>query len=354
MRRAAVAIAGAAAVAACSAFAGPRELCVYVAANGQVVQVNSIESVPSEYRAAARCFSEAIKPERPRSPAAPRAIRITEAGRMKGGELLPSPDAFELDGSTRRVDMSSSLGRVQLRWPRAIETLFGRTPERAVAEATRAVSRALKAGAFPPIVQRLDLEWRIVFMDEAKPDGQIPASLVSNCHPGWMVPPTDIYIVAQRVAAGCGGGRGASSGSADGALATVLIHEIGHAVEYQLLQGEFERSRMRAEGFATWFTGYATDYSPLVARGTVAADHRELARGSDKEGWSESSFRGTAHDYARASQIFSAVVERRGIRGLIDLYGAMEARKLGLIPALQEHFGWDENRLTTEVERVLR
>jgi hypothetical protein len=336
-----------------SGSAAPRELCVYVARSGNVEQVNSIEQVPSDYRATARCFTEAINPERPQSPTRPRPIRMTEGGRVVGGENLASPDTLALEGASRRVDMPSTLGRIQLRWPREVEALFGRTPERAVAEAARAVSRALKAGAFPPAVQRLNLDWRIVFMDEARPDGQIPAALVSNCHPGWMVPPTDIYIVAQRVAAGCGGGTQVSPSTADAALTKVLIHEIGHAVEYQLLGGEFGRSRMRAEGFATWFTGYAADYSALLERGSVAAEYARRARATLKETALDGPFRGSADDYARASIIFSALVERRGIRGLLHLYEGMTVNKLDLFPALEARIGWDEAKVRAEMERLL-
>jgi len=348
----ALGIALGAAVAADGA-AMPRQLCTYVAPNGAVSQVNSIDEVPVEYRERARCFSESIKPERAKNPAVHRPTGPTEIGLRSRGEELVAPEAIELDGAIRRVDMPSSIGRIRLRWPRSVETLFGRTPERAMAEAARAVSRAVKASGFPPTVSNLDLDWQVVFMAEARPDGQIPATLVSNCHPGWMTPPANIYIVAERVAAGCGGGAPADAPVADGALARVLIHEIGHAVEYRLLLEQFGRSRMRAEGFATWFTGYAADFSPLLERGAVERENLALARAALTKQGIGGVFRGGADDYARAGAIFSAIVGRRGVRGVIDVYSVMRRNDLDLLPGIESRLGWDEAHLADEVARVV-
>lgn len=333
--------------------AAPRELCVFVGSDGVVSQVNSIDEVPSAYRAGTRCFSESIKPERPRNPAVNRPHGPTEIGRQRTYVDLVAPEAIALDGAIRRVDMPSSIGRIRLRWPRSVETLFGRTPERAMAEAARAVSRAVKASGFPPGVSSLDLDWQVVFMDEAKLDGQIPAALVSNCHPGWMTPPANIYIVAERVAAGCGGGAPAATAVADGALARVLMHEIGHAIEYRLLGEQFGRSRMRAEGFATWFTGYAADFSPLLERGAVERENFALARAALAKQSIDGAFRGGAEDYARAGAIFSAIVARRGVRGILDLYTTMRANDLDLLPGIENRLGWNETHLANEVARVI-
>jgi hypothetical protein len=110
---------------------------------------------------------------------------------------------------------------------------------------------------------------------------------------------------------------------------------------------------MRAEGFATWFTGYAADYSALLERGSVAAEYARRARATFKETSLDGPFRGSADDYARASIIFSALVERRGIRGLLHLYEGMTVNKLDLLPALEARIGWDEAKVRAEMERLL-
>ena len=337
-----------------AAWGAPRQLCVFVAADGSVSQVNSIDAVPEPYRGAARCFSETMKPERPRDPRLLRPAGPTETGVRGSGAALAAPEALELDGPVRRLEMPSTVGRIELRWPRSVERLFGRSPERAMGEAARAVSRALKQSSFPPEIQNLNLEWRVVVMDEAKPDGQIPAELVSNCHPGWMTPPAQIYVVAQRVAAGCGGGPPSDSSIADRELANVLMHEMGHAVEYQLIGREFGRSRFRSEGFATWFNGVAADYTTLDAPGRTVELHRALAERALGSGPLLRPFQGSAEDYARAGMVFRAIVARRGVRGLLDVYGVMVRDSIDFLPAINTALGWDDRRVEAEVERIVR
>jgi hypothetical protein len=127
-----------------------------------------------------------------------------------------------------------------------------------MADAARTIARIISKPAFPAEVRRLKFDWQVIFMDGKLPETQIPEVLARSCHPGWMTPPANIYIVAQRVAGDCGGGQEQVPRVADSTLAAVLVHEIAHAIEYHLLGPAFGGDRMRAEGFATWFTDYAS------------------------------------------------------------------------------------------------
>ncbi|NDC37595.1 MAG: hypothetical protein EBZ48_06035, partial [Proteobacteria bacterium] len=219
------------------------ELCLYTAGNGALMQVRGRSQVPPQFASSARCF-EARKP-------------------AAASPLMAAPQDIELSGVTGRAQLSTGIGSIDLRWPRAVTTIFGKTPERAVADAAMAVSRALQSGDFPSVAQAMNQPWQVVFMDENMPTGQIPSALISSCHPGWMTPPANIYIVAQRAAYSCGGST-VSQREADARLATILVHELGHAVEYLLLTRDFGRDRMRAEGFASWFEQYAARYSSML------------------------------------------------------------------------------------------
>lgn len=304
-----------------------QESCVYLDSRGQARSVSSINQVPAQARKSARC------------------------GEWRQSQHLAAPQEVELSGTTRKESIASSLGRVELRWQRKIEKLFGRTPQRAVAEAMQAASRALKGRGFPLALQRLDVDWQMVFLDEELPETQIPSYLVSNCHPAWMTPPTNLYVVAQRVVAGCGGGSGKGSQVNDGELAAVLLHEIGHAVEYQLLNGRWNNDRLRAEGFAAWFEQYAAEFSPLIASGSRRERYLQMAQATLRK---ESFFKfdGSGAAYARGALIFHAVVDRKGFEGLRALYTYLSESGAELLPALQQTFGWGPDKVKAEALRI--
>lgn len=312
-----------------AAFASERELCLYRSSDGRLVQVNSRSDIPEQFRASARCF-------------APRV-----------GEHLAQPDEVNLSGNLRQIEMTSSLGRIKLRWPRKVEKLFGRTPERAMADAAQTASRVLKRGSFPPSIQTLTVEWNVVFMDEELPETQIPHYLISNCHPAWMTPPANLYVVSQRVVAGCSGGNGSTSSINDGQLAQVLLHEIGHVIEFNLLEGRMGGDRLRAEGFASWFEQYSSDFSSVIPSGKAKSFYLSLARQGFNRNPDLLQFSGGAEDYARASMIFHAIVERRNVSGLVDVYQGMLQSNVGFFDAIEKTLGWDMKRLAKEVQRVV-
>ena len=304
------------------------QICVYTNAKGGVEQTNDLNQIPARFKSTAKCFT-------------PKQI----SGKME------KPAEIALKGNVREEHMGSSLGPINLRWPRKVEVLFGRTPQRAVAEAATAVSRALKHGGFSVELQRLSLPWEIVFMDEELPEKQIPAYLVSNCHPAWMTPPANIYVVGQRVVAGCGDKTRPSTSVADGQLAQVLIHEMGHAVEYQLLQGKATQERMLAEGFACWFEQYASDFAAVLSKGQVERQYMTWAKEALRQAPFGGAFSPTAHEYAKASLLFHALVNRGGISRLSDVYGRMAEERLDFYAAVKRTLGWDLAKLYAEAAR---
>jgi hypothetical protein len=307
-----------------------KELCFFQTANGKVSQVIGKDNVPEKYSDSAKCIS---------------------SNNAKGPQLA-KPEEIELSGNIRREDISSSLGDIKLRWPRKIEGLFGRTPLRALTDSANVVSKVIRQSSFPPHVQNINSTWNVVYMDENLPESQIPFQLISNCHPGWMTPPTNIYIVAQRIAAGCGGQKASSTSVADSELAKVLIHELGHAIEYQLLEGRQWNDRMRSEGFATWFTQYAANFSSLVSARDLRKEYFEWARQSLKQSPEHFNFQGSALDYARASLYFSAIENRLGIRGIIDVYKEMREKDIDFFAAADSKINWNRERLEQEVRKV--
>lgn len=297
--------------------------CLFVADGGKVMQVSSLDQVPPEYRSKAHCSSKSV---------------------------MAAPKEIELEGNLHKANITSALGPINLRWPRQVESLFGRTPERAMAEAAQAASRAMKRGYFPPEVERMFVNWDVVFMDEEVPETQIPRYLVDNCHPAWMTPEANIYVVAQRVLSGCSGKSGFRSSQGDAQLAQILVHEIGHAIEYKLLAGARVPERLRSEGFATWFEQYAAENSSTLNGSSISNFYDSVAKRSFREDYNAQMFAGGVEDYALSSMYFKAIVKRRGVRGLVDVYRKMSDDGIGFFESIDRVLGWNRNKLNVEVQ----
>ncbi len=299
--------------------------CTYLDEQGHIKQVSSPKEVPARFIHRAKC--EALS--------------------------LAAPEDIKLEGSLRREVINSELGPIDIRWPRKVEMLFGRNPLKATVEAARTVSRTLKRASFPPEIQRLNVPWKIVFMDANLPQEQIPTNLITNCHPGWMTPPSNIYIVAQRVAQGCHNqSKGASV--ADSTLAQVLVHEMGHAVEYHILKQQFGKSRMRAEGFAVWFTRFAASSSSMLNKRKIQKDEYERAIQHKRLYPNSFTFDGSSFAYARASMYQEAIVNRYGVSGLMKVYNKMKSKNLPFINAIKATYNWTPQTLEKEVNKILK
>ena len=327
------------------------EVCVFRSDRGEVKQVDSIRKVPRELREQAQCFAMEAPSEKGRASRSAPSGKTTRGA--AGGDQMASPDQVALEGNIREEDIGTPIGRIKLRWPRSAETLFGRTPLRAMTDAARTVSKAIRANSFPNYIQDMNMEWQVVFMDADLPETQIPAYLRTNCHPGWMTPPANIYIVADRIAGGCSGSHSTAS-VADSQLTEVLVHELGHAVEYFMLKYSAEHDRMRAEGFATWFEIYAANYSSVLNRSELQRRTYDSARRAVRRDPNSFTFTGSGEDYARASMFFSAIEDRQGVNGVVQVYQSMVNNRLDFFGAVQKELLWDKSKLNDEVIKLLK
>ncbi len=268
---------------------------------------------------------------------------------------LQDPGDLELSGILRRESMASSLGRIQLFWPRSVERLFGRTPVRAMAASARSASRALKSGGFPLALRTLDLDWDVVFLGSELPGAQIPQRLISNCHPGWMTPLTRLYFAADRISRGCSANdQPKQKEVVEESLTRVILHEMGHAIEFQMLDPELPREAMVAEGFAEWFESYAADFAPEIPRGSVRREQIELARKSLQQRPGAWIFQGTPEDYARASLFFHAIYSKSGVRGIARIYARMNVERIRFLEAIEKELSWSEQKLARELQSLLK
>ena len=305
----------------------PGQRCMFMNEKGEIKTADSLTQIPDGYRASARCFSSRAQ-----------------------NQYLAPPDQIPIKGAQVADTLSTDLGKITLRGTRSVESLFGRTPNRAVIEASQTVYRVLRQPGWPSAATKSTSEWKIVFLDENLPEAQIPYSLISNCHPGWMTPPANIYIVAQRVAEGCSGGTKLSSQDADAGVMMVLIHEFGHAVEYRLGTPGIDRSQ--SEGFATWFELHASGFSPLT-RNSSARDLLEGMISRAAAGYTAGfAFNNTAQGYFTAASPFLAIQKARGIRGIAEVYEVLSREHLDFIGAVQKALGWKPSKLQDETRRL--
>lgn len=270
---------------------------------------------------------------------------------------LVLPDKMQLSGGERREEISTDIGKIELRWERSIERFFVRTPERAVSEVARIVRRVLSSGIFPPSFSNFSLQWNIVFFDEHIPSGQIPLTILNGCHPGWMVghgERADIYIRARALASGCDGSDKKDNSIAEVALIQVLLHEFGHGIEHYLLDNAIPHDRLRSEGFATWFEQYASSYSSDLNKKDILKRLKELSRYKIKNSPELSHFDGTAADYAYAAMVFLAIEERFGIRRMLELYQVMRRQNLPFLAAIQSRYDWNAERVMSEVDKLIK
>lgn len=291
--------------------------CLYIDAHGVISQARSIAQIPSELRARAVCKD------------------IT-------ADDIADPKEIKLGNEARSATFGTELGPVTLRWARSIERCFTSTPSRAVGEAIKAVNRVLKSSRFTSDMKRAQRDWSLAFTDKATAFSQFPLALTLGRHPGFMIPPSQIYIVTDFITPDC-----ADSKVADELLAQVLLHEMGHVIEYLLL-GETQTlsDRERSEGFATWFEQYASDASSVIPKDSVKRYYGELARQSLRN--ESSSFQGTPQDYARAALPFQAVVRRKGVVTLMDVYKRIREERLTLTEAIMKATGWSRATLERE------
>lgn len=268
--------------------------------------------------------------------------------------ILASPDKIKLDGTIKSDSIVTSLGRMEVRWSLNVEKLFGRTPVKALTEAASVANRTLMKAGFPVGLNRVSPTWNVVFMDENIPQTQVPTSLISNCHPGWYTPPGNIYIVAQRVASGCNKSKGAKVNHevADGILARVLVHEIGHGIEFKLLGNRMNGDRMRGEGFATWFERLASEDSSMMQH-KVYEDYYMRAAAVGLLNGGITNFQGTPEHYAVASMIFSTLQTKRRISGVMNLYQLMNDKGLSFEESIKESFGLDFIKLQKHIEEFI-
>jgi len=335
-------------------------------ASGVFRTSNSLEDIPEESRNSAQCRSRsAVGAYQTSSQASSEKVSATSKAASSlasgysvkdhaavVGDLVPDsqrPSGMLLEGSERRESIPTSLGRVNLRWSREAEELFGASPKKAVQEAWDAAGRALAQRGLPYRLRTEEYGWNVIIMPQGREQLLIDSPGTTLCHPAWMTPPADIYVVADLVLTGCGRHERLAGSAGQANLRRILIHELGHAVEFQLMGKAFHLSqRWHAEGFATWFETLAEPYVRGEGKAFSRNQLRERARHALFPTWETRLFRGSSEDYARGYGLIAVIAEGRAVAELIAVYREMEKSQVDFNKAAFARLGWTSQRLVTE------
>ncbi len=265
-------------------------------------------------------------------------------------ENLLSPKDIKLTGLERQASLNSPLGKIELRWPREAETLFGKTPEKATIEAATSIAKALRQSSLPQSLKQASSNWNIIFISSKISGQQVPKSLIDNCHSGWMTPPANIYIVSERIAGECFNNSYNLKKVADSQLARVMIHEMAHALEFKF-SNSLPFDRLRSEGFASWFEAFAAQYSSDLDRAQIISEQKSLAYSKLASG--SLIFNGNADDYAFGAVMFHIFLENKALSDLTRLYQLISSKKLSLIEAVKSVNSWSDKQLSAELDKYL-
>ncbi len=314
-----------------------------------VIRLVPASRLKPEERMFAKCKPEKKKTSRAKGRPTP-LFRTTVALGSEHEAKALNPEEVPLKGPVREFDMATPLGRLQVRWEVALVGLLGKRPSELAKEAWRAATRTVAKIGFPVGTRGADYQWSLVFMDQKTTEEVSPWS-EGGCHPGWIRPPASIYISVGLLASQCGNGKPISGVKLQNEVLKTLYHEVGHALEYQLLGEQlFGRERYHSEGFAEWFK-----FRVLERLGKRNDANGELvtAMRSFSDSWKPSDFSGSAEDYSRAFAYIRAIADVRGDRQLFKIYKSMREQEISFEAALKQVTYWSLKRWRREVKKSL-
>ena len=320
---------------------------------GTFVTSSSLNSVPKKYRNLAKCSKARKKVKKNlyktgENFSLKNSTSSSSTNRPSRKNKRIRPKDVSLSRVSREKNLRASLGNLNLRWDAAAEKYFGSALERTVLSAINASARVLAQGSFPSEVRNNEYNWQFVIMDNVPSNTDISVNGANACHPGWMRFPANIFIAGTRIATNCGREK-LSLNEATNRLSETLAHEIGHAVEYRFLGGNYRNgARWHREGFATWFESLAANY--LTGRGNNKSAMRTRVQKAWTDSWDPNSFSGSWKDYARGYAIIATIADKRTISRLKDVYKYASENRVPILNAIEKEIKWDRRTLYKNVK----
>lgn len=249
--------------------------------------------------------------------------------------------------SPRGRTIRGPLGSVKLYSARTLQQMMNKDLSFEVVSAFHRAARILAYNQFPEFLRGTEYDWQLFFEHSRK---RVTGGLSSaRCHAAWMGPPANIFISADQLASNCGRMK-RSSVELTEELGSVLVHEIGHAVEFQLMgRGFGRRQRWHSEGFATWFESLSDGETLSETRVSMF----QLAARTLSAEWRPFRFKGSKADYARSYALIAAIAEGHSVPTLLSIYTTMDSQNCRFDQAVQQVLGWDMQRWLLEARVFL-
>ncbi len=232
---------------------------------------------------------------------------------------LGSEHETEKSDTVENRSISTSLGIVQLRYPRSLRSRLGFSPEKSIEDAWAKAAELMDA-TFLPEEDRRSIPWNVSFIEDTALIQRNSRTSSSFCHTAFVGPPANIVIDVSRLLKPCS--PRPSKPDHRSALDHSLIHEIGHVLEYRLLGSAFSRrQRWHGEGFASWFE---LQQSSITIR-NAPPEFRSDALAALRRSWKTYTFAGSPQDYAASYALVASLAEIYGHGALVAVYRRMHA-----------------------------
>ena len=269
-----------------------------------------------------------------------RSPRPDDRGSLLDGWFPKSELAY-----LRSATVQAAFAKVEMTYPSSFTATIGNDPRRELEHAVEEVAEALARLQAPPEAFKPQVTWNIIVLDSVPDSANYGLLSSSLCHTAWSGPPSNIVVAADRLTRHCG--RVQEKAGASSAFREVLIHEMAHVLEFQLMGRAFSRrQRWHGEGFAMWFEDVVHEASTDSSFRAEALDRKARAERVFSASWTKYEFSGSTQDYLN-SYVRIAALANNYPRMPFSIYARMDRENCPFDHALNLELGlsdeaWNE------------
>ena len=251
-----------------------------------------------------------------------RSFRAEDVSAVKQQAFRDWLSASGVLTAPREKSISTVFGPAKLFWNSEVKDLPGGVEGATMRGFALARSAAEKCALLDYITPTMP--WQVAFVSGVKGDRWNTILSSAAGHSAWAGPPANIMVDISRLR---------SKERKSEILDAVLVHEIGHVLEFHLMgRGFAHRERWHGEGFATWFAS-------LVG---APAEKDFEAKRQFSNTWRPYRFGASKIDYLMSYSLLAVLANDE--KKLFAVYRRMDEENLGFARAVHQETGWDESQ----------